>query len=404
MERLVKKYAGKLIQAGLGESSGTHQPLVGGLDDVLTWNLPGAPEQPVLEQVFSGLNINSLVFLRPRPPYTDIIRFLAGEALGAGRTIEPKDCETRTFLHDRPVISRFHPDQVIETLKKRKSVIISEPGHDPAVLAPGTVSPEQGFVTVSSVCFACFVKFFADYLDRLKTGKAGQAEHDLFDRAAKTLPPISQKLPELIPGPFDKEPDIYRAVIQAGAKTVGYDLVDSYFGNVSYCSDDILYISQTGSALDELASCIDPVPLDHSTSAGLTASSELTAHLKTIEKTGCRAILHGHPKFSVILSMDCDPEEKAACEFKDECHIKCPKKRFVETTPIVPGEVGTGPTGLCNTLPAALEDSQSAIVYGHGLFTTGKIDFSDAFAEMLRIEERCRQIYVEKVNQLRKIR
>ena len=189
----------------------------------------------------------------------------------------------------------------------------------------------------------------------------------------------------------------------AGLKTFEYRLVDSFFGNVSYCWKDTLYISQTASSLDELSGCIDPVPLDNSTSAGLTASSELTAHLKTIEITGRKAILHGHPKFSVILSMDCDPDEKAACNFKELCHIKCPKKRFIGHIPIVPGEVGTGPTGLCNTLPAALSGSDSAIVYGHGLFATGKNDFSDAFKTMLDIESRCKKIYFEQVKSLRTV-
>ena len=125
-------------------------------------------------------------------------------------------------------------------------------------------------------------------------------------------------------GPFQNEEDVYSAVIEAGFKTVEYGLVDSFFGNVSYLWNNTLYISQTGSSLDELAGCIDPVPLDGSTSAGITASSELSAHMETIKRTGCNAILHGHPKFSVILSMDCDPIEKTACDFSDQCHVKCP--------------------------------------------------------------------------------
>ncbi len=51
MEELVQKYADKLIHAGLAESSGEHQPLVGGLDDTLIWNRK-AREQKVLETVF----------------------------------------------------------------------------------------------------------------------------------------------------------------------------------------------------------------------------------------------------------------------------------------------------------------------------------------------------------------
>lgn len=418
MDKLVNKYARKLAQAGLAEETGPLSPIVGGLDDTLVWNRTG-PETDILEQVFKGLNINSLVFLRPKAPYDKIIEFLARQALLGNGLIEPKDCETRTFLHDLPVVGKFSADNIIQALKKRKCVIVAAPEEAAdfqgiAIIAHGTVSPEQGFVVASSVCFACFVKFFADYLENLQKGKASRESDDLFDLLSpmvetnlpsEVTPPLASgqtsEQPDLAQGPFSTEEQIYAAIVQAGRKTVEYGLVDSYFGNVSYCRDNILYISQTGSSLDELAGCIDPVPLDGSSSAGLTASSELTAHIQTIAQTCCDAILHGHPKFSVILSMDCDPKEKAICPHRDHCHIRCPKKRFINQVPIVPGEVGTGPTGLCNTLPQAFGDSNHVIVYGHGVFTLGEDDFSQAFATLLEVETNCRITYFKKVQHLR---
>jgi ribulose-5-phosphate 4-epimerase/fuculose-1-phosphate aldolase len=407
MEHLVNKYANKLVQAKLGRNNGPSHPLVGGLDDRLVWNRK-ADEIPLLEEVFKKLDINSLVFLRPVEPYASLIDYLAGTALKSNGLIQPKDCETRTFLHDLPVINEFCADRIIRVLKKRKSVIIAQDkagGHfkGPAIIAHGTISPEQGFVTVSSVCFASFIKFFADFLEALQTGTATADALDLFDVISPCVTPLQKKLPELILSPFPDEETVYSAIIQAGQKTVDYGLVDSYFGNVSYFWNDNLYISQTGSSLDELSGCIDPVPVDGSTSAGLTASSELTAHLEIISQTSCRAILHGHPKFCVIVSMDCDPVEKAACRFSNQCHIRCPKKRVVGNTPIVPGEVGTGPFGLCHTLPPAVLKAGHAIVYGHGLFTTGKNDFSDAFCTMLKVENFCRDTYFKKIYRLRQM-
>lgn len=408
MDRSVKKYAKKLANAGLADISGSYAPIVGGLDHRIVWSR-AAPEIPVLEGVFEKLNINSLVFLRPLPPYGPIIEFLARRAQALGGPILPQDCETRTFLHDLPVTENLAPEPVIAALKHRKSVIVlgSQSGtalQGPAVIAHGTVSPEQGFVTVSSVCFACFVKFFSDYLEDLKTGTAHADQHRLHDALMTRQAQMERELPDLMKGPFTREADVYKAVIQAGKKTVEYGLVDSYFGNVSYCWQDTLYISQTGSSLDELAGCIDPVPLDGSSSTGLTASSELSAHLETIAETGCRAILHGHPRFAVILSMDCDPDEKKECGFSKECHIRCPKKRTAASVPIVPGEVGTGPFGLCRTLPTAFDGSDSAIVYGHGLFTIGKDDFRQAFSSLLRVETQCRALYREKVRKLKNTR
>ncbi len=125
---------------------------------------------------------------------------------------------------------------------------------------------------------------------------------------------------------------------QAGKQVVADRLVDSFFGNVSYCLNHILYISQTGAALDELDGCIDPVPLDGSTSAGITASSELSAHLEIIARTGCRAILHGHPRFSVILSMDCDPDQNQPVPLIPGATPAARSPGISETSPSFPGK------------------------------------------------------------------
>jgi hypothetical protein len=61
--------------------------------------------------------------------------------------------------------------------------------------------------------------------------------------------------------------------------------------------------------------------------------------------------------------------------------------------PIVTGEVGTGPHGLCHTVPPALTKFRGAIVYGHGVFTVGTIDFNDAFRALLEIENACWKEY-----------
>ncbi|MCK5685154.1 class II aldolase/adducin family protein, partial [bacterium] len=169
-------------------------------------------------------------------------------------------------------------------------------------------------------------------------------------------------------------------------------LVDSYFGNISYLFEDIIYISQTGSSLDELAGCIDPCPLDGSSCAGITASSELVAHHEIYLRTSNRAILHGHPKFSVILSMDCD---RVDCPNSGQCHIKCSEQRYINDIPIVPGEVGTGTTGLCHTLPPAMKRNRGVIVWGHGLFTVAEDDYKLAFKHLLDIENMCREEYSE---------
>ena len=379
MKALVDKYAAKLVAAGLASPG---DPLVGGLDDELVWNRED-PRCGELAGVLDRLSINSLLFARPCEPYRTIIDHLAAESDGV---IHPTDSETRTILHDLPVIDEFGAESIARELRQRKSVIVRGRG----VVTWGTVSPEQAFVFYSSVCFACFVKFFSDYLHDRVAGTLRPSQTAVFDQVVDTLSPMAEKAPRLIPAPFESEEDVYRAVSEAGRETVAHGLVDSFFGNVSYLRENTLYISQTGSSLDELEGCIDPCVLDGSSCAGITASSELTAHREIVLNTGRKAILHGHPKFSVILSLDC---RRTDCEHSSRCHTRCPEERFVGDVPIVPGEVGTGPYGLCNTLPAAMQGRRGVIVYGHGLFTTGENDFNEAFASLLSVERMCRDEY-----------
>jgi ribulose-5-phosphate 4-epimerase/fuculose-1-phosphate aldolase len=164
-------------------------------------------------------------------------------------------------------------------------------------------------------------------------------------------------------------------------------LVDSFFGNISYFDGKTIYISQTASSLDELEGHIDPVPLDYSSTAGLSASSELPAHKAVYLATNYHAVLHGHPRFSVILSMHCTEQ---GCTIED-CGRRCPRKRSICGVLIVAGESGAG--GLARTVPGAIKETGACIVYGHGVFSAGEKDFEDAFRRMVDVENRCREEY-----------
>jgi ribulose-5-phosphate 4-epimerase/fuculose-1-phosphate aldolase len=333
----------------------------------------------MLEQVFAGLNINSLLACRPAEPYASIIDYLAEHG---GDAIHPRDTETRTYLHDLPVVREPGAPALIAALRRRKSAIVPG-GH---VVTFGTVSPEQAFVAYSSVCFACYVKFMSDCLTaRRGPGIAVEARR-ILERALPLIDRPPAMLPPLARGPFEDEAAAHAALIEIGRITVEHRMVDSYFGNLSYRHGDTLLISQTACALDELEGCIDPCPLDGSSSTGITASSELSAHLGIVERTGCRAILHGHPKFAVIISLDCD---RPGCDNAHRCHTHCDQPRTIDDVPIVPGEVGTGRYGLHRTVPPAFEGARGVIVYGHGLFTIGDIDFTDAAVDLFAIEGRC---------------
>ncbi|MCL1833484.1 MAG: class II aldolase/adducin family protein [Leptospirales bacterium] len=388
MDKLVSKYSDKLTAIGVCSRG---EPLFGVIDDEIIWDSI-RPESAPLDTVIRGLNINSILFSQIAEPYKSIIDYLAKGALNADGCIKPDDTETRTFLHDIPVVSDFSPEHIINALKKRKGVIIYKRG----IVTYGVVSPEQAFIFFCAICFSCYVKFMTDYYYYKKGLLSMDQDADEICKLAVSLYKESLRTISFSPkikAPFNTSGDVIAAIIEAGRLTVESRMVDSFFGNISVKYNDKIYISQTGSSLDELAGAIDPCPLDNSTSNAITSSSEFSAHRGVYDVTDKKSILHGHPKYSVILSMLCDDIQ---CRHRGSCHIKCDRKRFINDIPIISGEVGTGPTGISNTLPKAIA-GRGAIVYGHGLFTLGAEDFTDAFKSLIDIEISCFERYVELV-------
>jgi ribulose-5-phosphate 4-epimerase/fuculose-1-phosphate aldolase len=385
MQSLVEKYAAQAVARGLVEPDGI---VIGGLDDELVWSTLH-PERAELETVFRGLNINSLLWARPAEPYASVLAHLAGAADGA---IHPEDTETRTFLHDLPVAGSADPAAVIAILRRRKSAIL--PG--PAVVTFGTVSPEQAFVSLCSVLFATTVKLLADALAAALRGTLGTRTRELAAALLTGLPetPTAPRVEE--PDPPTGEAAVHRQLAAAGRALVEHDLVDSFFGNLSLLHGDVLHISRSGAALDDLEGRIDPCPLNGSRSVGLTASSELGTHLRIVEAGGVAAVLHGHPRFAVALSLDCAEED---CPGRGACHLRCDRERFAVGVPVVPGEVGSGPHGLVNTVPQAIARSGgAAIVHGHGVFTTGRHGFDEALSRMFDIERACRAEVAQRIS------
>jgi ribulose-5-phosphate 4-epimerase/fuculose-1-phosphate aldolase len=357
-----------------------------------------------LAKVFSLMNISTLLFSEPLEPYRSIIKEILRQE---DKEIVPMDCETRTFFHDIPVISEFSPEAIAKALSHRKSAIIKDRG----IVTYGVVTPEQAFVSFSSTCFSTFVKYFYDskaYFEKCRSEGTSpdKSRLKMFNKIILLLNEwtVKKHMPCLtIKKSQGKAPQGEEEVIgmlaEAGRAVVEYRLVDSYFGNISYVYNNKIYISQTGSSMDELECCIDAVPLDGSSSAGITASSELSAHKNIYYTTGDNAILHGHPKFSVIMSMHCEKKECQHYFIRDLCHKGCREKREIADVPIVSGEIGTGPTGLMHTVPAAMKQGKGAIVYGHGVFTSGINNFQKPFNMLMDIENKCREEYFKKISE-----
>ncbi len=342
---------------------------------------------PVFARVFTGLNITALLFARSSLPFTD---FLIARADPGINRIIPKDTETKTFLHDIPIVRKTEWSGktnneiaaiLMGALKERKAVMLEGLG----VVAAGGVTIEQAFNVYSMIFHTTLIKYL---LDLLHDGFKLPGEPEAFKEFKSTwVRPIRTENLHFAPGRLSEPGQIVEELHRVGRYTVGQGLVDSFFGNISYFDGKTIFISQTASSLDELEDHIDPVQLDASSTAGITASSELPAHRAIYLSTGWRAVLHGHPKFSVILSMHCREED---CGVED-CGRDCKRRRSAGGVPIVSGEIGAG--GLARTVPKATSEAGACIVYGHGVFSAGENGFREAFIRMAEVENRCRDEY-----------
>lgn len=115
---------------------------------------------------YSGYNINTILLSEPSEPYRSILKEIINydPVCIEEEKIVPLDCETRTFFHDIPVIDDFSLKAIGRALSHRKAVIIRDKG----IVTYGIVTPEQAFVSFSSVCFSTFVKYFFDTLMYLR--------------------------------------------------------------------------------------------------------------------------------------------------------------------------------------------------------------------------------------------
>lgn len=342
-------------------------------------------------EVFQRLNVTAILFARTTLPFADLLVRRSGPD---HHRLIPNDSETRVFLHDIPFIRNSEwrglsrpaqADRIIACLKERKAMIIEGVG----VVATGGVTVEQAFIGFSTIFHTTFVKYL---LDVLREGFAFSDEKALFEefRKAWQCPPDLGDL-RFLTGPFTGRERIIREICTVGRYTVEKGYVDSFFGNISYFDGKTIHISQTTSSLDELEGHIDPVPLDGSSTAGLSASSELPAHRAVYLSTNFHAILHGHPRFSIVLSMHCEEEH---CDIQD-CNRLCNRKRSACGVPVVAGETGAG--GLARSVPAAIRERGVCIAYGHGVFSAGEKDFRDAFVRMAEVEDLCRREYFKRL-------
>ncbi|MFW6011476.1 MAG: class II aldolase/adducin family protein [Desulfosalsimonas sp.] len=381
MQQQTAKYETRLYKEGMAESGTALLGTKG------SWNRDHPACEALTPLLSRYVEKGTILYARPAEPYATAIYHLAESAPNG--VLRPEDSETRMFLGELPVAEKLDTESAVQVLKEKKCTIIPHQ----AIITKGRDAAEA-YLNFSATCFAGFVKFFSDTLQSARTGKLEEKKAQAFSMACKHLPQPAVFETGLMTGPFETESTVKDAIAEAGKEIVKRGLVNACFGNISYRKGDNLYISSSGSFLDELEDDLVSVNIKDGACSGGKPSSELPTHLEIAASKDFRAVLHGHPLFTVIMSMDCQEEN---CTHRGSCHLDCPVTREISAIPIVTGETGGGSFGLNRTVPAAIKKAKAAIVYGHGVFICASKDFNNALGRMITIERICRKIYFERM-------
>lgn len=156
-------------------------------------------------------------------------------------------------------------------------------------------------------------------------------------------------------------PLAWQEIAKFGRKVVASGLTSSRFGNISQCQGDKIYITCTGSMLDELdQSQIVEVDRIGSCQLDKQASSETCVHRAIYRSSPAQAVIHTHSPFAVALSL----LEKESVEPIDSEGVI-----FLGAMPIVQGHFGT--EDLATAVSAAMQSHKACIALGHGVFAAG---------------------------------
>ncbi len=295
------------------------------------------------------------------------------------KEIVPVDSESGLFL-PRILISERSGSIELEDLIRENSIVIPSKG---TILAVSKNNDLHPFNLFSIACFSLFVKFFHLILTKRKEGKLESRDFEYIDRVKMhdyRYTPSPRRY-----GKNGNSESIPIRIAAAGRSIVSDRLVDSIFGNISALEDGNVFISKAGSFLDDLDNQIVKVPLNGTIKKDIRPSSEVEVHRNIYKASGYDHIIHGHPLFTVILSLD----------YKGTGNVL--QLNSGEKIPVIVGEDETGNSTLPDSVPPIITRNGNVIIKGHGIFSASEKCFSNALHKIKEIENYCREEYFRRL-------
>ncbi len=153
----------------------------------------------------------------------------------------------------------------------------------------------------------------------------------------------------------------WQEISRLGKKLIQAGLTSSRFGNISLLDGDQIFITCTGTLLDELdEDGVVKVDLSGSCPEDVIASSEVCVHRAVYQCTSHQAIVHTHSPYAVAASL---------LEAIEVLPLDSEGRIFLGSMPIVAG--GMGSNALAAAVSFALQDHKACIARGHGVFAAG---------------------------------
>ena len=154
----------------------------------------------------------------------------------------------------------------------------------------------------------------------------------------------------------------WQEISRFGKKLIHAGLTSSRFGNISLLQSNKIFITCTGSMLDELdEGCVVEVELGGCCPEDAIASSETCVHRAVYLSTSHEALIHTHSPYAVAASL---------LEAEEVSPLDGEGRIFLGTMPIVSG--GFGSNELAAAVSSALQDHKACIARGHGVFAAGR--------------------------------
>lgn len=180
---------------------------------------------------------------------------------------------------------------------------------------------------------------------------------------------------------------IYEQFREIGRDMYVDRLISSHGGNLSVRFGDRVIIKRRGAMLGRLKPHdLIETGLKKNDSGVALASTELIVHRAIYNATPALAVVHGHPRTAIAMSL---------C--RDEIvPIDNEGSYLLKKVPVVSVEMASGSPQMAEAVASALQEYKVMMLRGHGSFATGQT-LDEAFQWSSALEECCQIILAAKL-------